>query len=203
MLRHPAVGDVALTTIGDGPTERQLVAYLVYKNGSRPTIGDLRRFLGDKLPGYMIPSHFVMLDVLPLLANGKIDKNALPPAVVSRNALESPYVPPTTETEQTIAAIWRKLLKVEEVGIRDNFFDLGGHSLLTVQVQRELHTLLSKDVSIVELFAYPTIKSLSEHLSNGASMHMTVSDVQERMDKQKQVLNRKKRQAKRRNAVHE
>ncbi|HEY6968326.1 MAG TPA: amino acid adenylation domain-containing protein, partial [Candidatus Angelobacter sp.] len=200
---HPAVRDVVLATVGDGSTEKQLVAYLVCEAGPRPAIGELRRFLSDKLPGYMIPSHFVMINVFPLLPNGKIDKNGLPSAVLYHNASENPYVPPATETEQTIAAIWRKLLKLEQVGIRDNFFDLGGHSLLMVQVQRELQTLLGKELSVVELFEYPTIKSLSEHLSNGASMHVTALDVQERMDKQKRVLSRKKRQAKPSNEVHE
>ncbi|MFQ5930188.1 MAG: phosphopantetheine-binding protein, partial [Acidobacteriota bacterium] len=123
--------------------------------------------LMEKLPEYMVPATFVVLDFLPLMPNGKVDRRALPAPDGLRPALEVAYVTPRTEVERTIATVWQEVLHVEKVGMHDNFFDLGGHSLLLVQVNRKLREMLNKDVSMVDMFKYPTISLIAEHLNQG------------------------------------
>ena len=115
----------------------------------------------------MVPANFVILDTLPLTANGKIDRPALPAPEQSRPDVETTFVAPRTEAERTIAAIWKQVLNVEEVGVNDNFFDLGGHSLAVIQVHNKLRAAFAGDLSVVELFKYSTVSALSEYLSRG------------------------------------
>ncbi|HEY3581086.1 MAG TPA: phosphopantetheine-binding protein [Pyrinomonadaceae bacterium] len=105
-----------------------------------------------------------MLDALPLTQNGKLDRRALPVPETSRPALATSYLAPSTELERRIAEIWQDVLRVERIGMRDNFFELGGHSLLLVQLHGRLNETLEQQVSIIELFRYPTIASLVTHL---------------------------------------
>jgi acyl carrier protein len=114
----------------------------------------------------MIPSAFVMLDVLPLTPNGKIDRRALPTPEKVRPQLEATYVIPKTEIEKTIAQIWQKALNLENIGIHDNFFDLGGHSLLMVRVHSQLRAAFSSDIPLVEMFRYPTIHALADYFNH-------------------------------------
>src|SRR5258706_11564214 len=115
----------------------------------------------------MVPPVFVVLEELPLSPNGKIDRNALPDPDQSRPELDRIFVPPSTDVEKTMAAIWSETLKIEEVGIHDNFFDLGGHSLLMIQVHGRLRETFDRELSIIDLFRYPTINALSEFISQG------------------------------------
>ena len=115
----------------------------------------------------MMPANFVILDTLPLTANGKIDRRALPAPDQTRPEVEATFVAPRNEAERTIASIWKDVLNVEKVGIHDNFFDLGGHSLAVIQVHNRLRTIFNNDLSVVELFKYSTISALSEYLSRG------------------------------------
>ena len=109
----------------------------------------------------MIPTAFMMLESLPLNSHGKVERGALP----APDGLDAPYVVPRTEAEHNIARVWQEVLGLESVGIFDNFFDLGGHSLLMIQVHNQLRERFKFDVSLVELFEYPSINSLAEHLS--------------------------------------
>ncbi|HXQ69968.1 MAG TPA: amino acid adenylation domain-containing protein [Pyrinomonadaceae bacterium] len=144
----------------------QLVAYVVLKTtGGEDDVRRLRSYLRERLPEYMVPGSFVRLEAMPLTANGKVDRRALPDPDV-RGTPEEIYVAPQTELEQSLAAIWQEVLKLERVGLSDNFFDLGGHSLLLVQVRSKLRELLGHQVPVLELFKYPTIGSLAKHLSN-------------------------------------
>lgn len=137
-----------------------LVAYLV---ASSSTISDIRDFLAEKLPPYMIPSTFVFLDALPLTPNGKIDRKALPTPEKIRPKLTQDYIMPQTEIENAIANIWQKVLQLEKIGIHDNFFELGGHSLLMVRVHSQLREQFSTQMTLVDLFRYPTISALAEY----------------------------------------
>ena len=112
----------------------------------------------------MLPSAFVVLDALPLTPNGKLDRRALPAPEASRPALATSYLAPATELERRIAEIWQDVLRVDRIGMRDNFFELGGHSLLLVQLHARLSETLEQELSIIELFRYPTIASLVAHL---------------------------------------
>ncbi len=132
--QHPAVREAVVLAREDAPGEKRLVAYVVA--GARAADDDdLRRFLKEKLPEYMVPAVFVLLDALPLMPNGKIDRRALPAPDRSRPELDKAFVAPRTPTEELLAEIWAQLLDIERVGVHDNFFDLGGHSLLATQAR--------------------------------------------------------------------
>ncbi|MEA5603525.1 non-ribosomal peptide synthetase [Nostoc sp. UHCC 0252] len=142
---------------------KRLVAYVVPHLQMTPTTDELRRFLDDKLPGYMVPSVFVMLESLPLTPNGKVDRRALPAPDLQQEL--SNYVMPNTEVERIIAGIWQNTLEVEKVGIYNNFFELGGHSLLLVRINQQLQEKFGLEVSIVDMFNYPNIHRLSQYVS--------------------------------------
>jgi aryl carrier-like protein len=128
----------------------------------------LRAALGERLPEYMVPSAFVFLDAYPLTPNGKIDRRALPEPAGIRADVRAAYVAPRDALEDTIAAVWRQVLGVERVGRNDNFFDLGGHSLLMAQLRTALAEHGGHQVSMVELFQHPTVAALAGHLSGAA-----------------------------------
>jgi len=152
----------------------------------------LRSYLAEKLPDYMIPSHFVVLDAIPLNQNGKINKHALPPPKAIRPDLEATYQAPSSSLEQIIAQIWQKYLRVDRVGIEDNFFDLGGHSLLLVQIFSEIQSQVDKPFSIVDIFQYPTVSSLAQYLSQDEdrTQSQLQSQTEERAKKRKIALRR-------------
>ncbi|MEH2088948.1 amino acid adenylation domain-containing protein [Nostoc sp.] len=142
---------------------KRLVAYIVPQKDVTPTTDELRQFLANKLPGYMLPTAFVILESLPLTPNGKVNRRALPDPDLHQEL--SDYVMPNTELERIIAGIWQKALAVEKVGIYNNFFELGGHSLLLVKINQQLQEELGLELSILDMFNYPTIHSLSQYLS--------------------------------------
>jgi acyl carrier protein len=145
--------------------DKRLVAYVVATAGEDvASIGVLRTFLQEKLPDYMIPSAFIFLDTLPLTANGKVDRRALPGPDLGRSRLETEFVAPRTQVEQVLAKIWCEVLGLERVGVHDNFFELGGHSLLTTQVVSEIHQELNVNLQLAHFFAVPTIAGLAKRV---------------------------------------
>lgn len=154
-----AAGVVVEANGGEG----RLVAYIV---GSDMAISDMREFVKKRLPDYMAPAAYVMMEQLPLTASGKLDRRALPAADDARAELQVSYAPPETDMERTIAAIWQRLLKVEKVGLYDNFFDVGANSLLLIQASSELEGSLQREVSVIDLFKYSSIKALAQYLSH-------------------------------------
>lgn len=165
LAQHPGVQQVVVAVREEEPNDKRLVAYVVSNREQAPSVSDLRGFLKEKLPDYMIPSVFMPLKALPLTANGKVDRLSLPAPDSLRPELDATYVAPQTEAEQVIATIWQELLHLEKVGINDNFFELGGHSLLLVQVHSKLQAIFHNDISIIHLFEYPTVSSLANYLS--------------------------------------
>jgi hypothetical protein len=127
----------------------------------------LRNFLRERLPEHMVPSLFVFLDALPLTPHGKVDRRALPAVDRTGGEARRGFVPPRTEVERTITAVWRDVLGLERIGVHDNFFDLGGHSLLLVRLHSKLRRVLSAELSVIDLFRYPTISSLATALHLG------------------------------------
>jgi len=127
----------------------------------------LRTSLQSRLPEYMIPVHFVFLDAMPLTANGKVDRKALPAPEATRNQLD--YVAPRTNTEHTLARIWADALRLDRVGIYDDFFVLGGHSLLAVQVISRLRSALNVELSLTDLFAHPVLADLADVLTTAGT----------------------------------
>ena len=173
--------------------ETELVAYVVPRLATETLIQELRELLRDTLPQFMIPSSFVFLDALPLTRNGKIDRAALPaPEAAGRR--QARYVTPRNEVEHIIAGIWQKVLQVEQVGREDNFFDLGGHSLAMVKVHAELRTAFNQDdLSIVELFKYPTISLLGEYFTGRKGRSADLRRVQTRVEKRRQAVQRRQK----------
>ncbi|WP_442949096.1 non-ribosomal peptide synthetase [Nostoc sp.] len=159
--QHPAVRETVIVVA----ESQRIVAYVVPQTEQTLEILELRSFLESKLPSYMMPAAFVLLEAFPLTPNGKIDRKALPKPDTARPELEAAYQPPQTEIEKTIAEIWQKVLQLEDVGIHDNFFELGGHSLLLVQVHNQLREIFQRDLSVLDLFRYPTINSLANYLN--------------------------------------
>ncbi|MGD1913648.1 MAG: phosphopantetheine-binding protein, partial [Rivularia sp. (in: cyanobacteria)] len=162
--QHPAVREVVVLVREDSLDFQRIVAYVVAQKEQTLTITELREFLESKLPNYMIPNTLLTLEALPLTPNGKVDRKALPIPDQVRPELEAVYLPPQTEIEKTIANILQEVLRIEEVGIHDNFFELGGHSLLLVQVHSRLQKIFEQ-LSLVDIFQYPTINYLAKHLT--------------------------------------
>ena len=173
LTEHAGVRSALVTTIGEEHSKQQLVAYIVPEEKQTLTIEELSEFLKKKLSDYMVPSAFIVLDALPLSANGKVDRRALPTQESLLQKVEVAYVAPKTDIEQIIATVWQELLGVEKVGVNDNFFDLGGNSLLLTKTYSELKKRLPNGVqsfSLIDLFNYSTIKSLSQHLAQNGQI---------------------------------
>jgi amino acid adenylation domain-containing protein len=145
LCQHPGVRQAVIVAHGDTPESKRLVAYLT---GPDPLteIQELRAFLKEKLPEYMAPSSFVLLEALPLSPNGKVDRKALPAPERPRAELSPSFEPPRSDLEKTLAGIWAEVLQLDQVGIRDNFFDLGGHSLALVRVMARVRDTLKVDM---------------------------------------------------------
>jgi amino acid adenylation domain-containing protein len=159
LSQHPNVQVACVIAREDTPGEKQLVAYLVPQTEVTPTVSELRQFLANKLPGYMVPTAFVFLESLPVTQNGKVDRRALK-APTDNNNLDK-FVEPRNQLELQLVQIWSKILKVDKVGVQDNFFDLGGHSLLAPYLMAEIKQQFGKDIPIVTLFQHPTIDQLA------------------------------------------
>lgn len=150
----------------------RIVAYVVLNEGydneeqRNQVISELRVYLEKSLPEYMIPSFFIILDAMPLLPNGKLNMKELPLPAVSREYSTNQYAEVEDETQAKIKEIWMKHLEIEKVGIDDNFFEIGGHSLLLIQVYNDLKTEFQEEFSLVDLFKYPTIRGVSQYLYN-------------------------------------
>jgi amino acid adenylation domain-containing protein len=165
LLAHPDVQEVAAVGRPTPAGDTHLIAYFVPAAGRSPTVTELRRHLADRLPDYMIPAAFVRLAALPSTPNGKLDYAALPEADDGlRPDLAAGYVAPQTELEQAITLAWQDVLGLGQVGARDNFFDLGGDSLLLAQLQGKLQAVVRKEIPMVEMFRHPTIDALVRYL---------------------------------------
>ncbi|OLF07378.1 hypothetical protein BLA60_27835 [Actinophytocola xinjiangensis] len=161
------VARCAVVVREDRPGDRRLVGYVVPEAGAEVAADAVRAQLSRVLPDYLVPSAFVTLADLPTTANGKLDHRRLPAPTVERPALSTAFRAPRGPVEQTIAGVWRATLALDEVGADDNFFDLGGNSMLLVQVHSGLKAALGVAVAAVELFRYPTVARLAEFIERG------------------------------------
>jgi len=161
LRQHAAVRENVVVARDNGQGSHHLVAYVVAAHEPAPTVSELRGFLEEKLPEYMVPSAFVLLDALPLTPHGKVDRRALPAPDGTRPELNKPFVAPRTPTEKLLAEIWSQVLGVEPIGVQDNFFDLGGHSLLATQIMFRLRDTFQAEISLRILFEKPTIEELA------------------------------------------
>jgi amino acid adenylation domain-containing protein len=165
LLALDSIEAVVVVARADRDDDLSLVAYLVSAITPAPTISALRRALSAKLPEYMIPSSFVLLEALPTTPTGKVDRGRLPLTDRTRPALDAVFVRPRSECERSLTIIWQDVLHIDKIGIDDNFFDLGGNSLRLAEVNLKLHTVFEKDISLVEMFALPTVRTLAEYFT--------------------------------------
>jgi acyl-coenzyme A synthetase/AMP-(fatty) acid ligase/acyl carrier protein len=213
LAAHEAVRETLVLAREDEPAGKRLVAYVVAAAAEQQqqplTAGQLRSYLKERLPGYMIPSAFVLIEEFPLMPNGKVDRHALPAPEQSRADLEGGYVAPGTPVEEMLAGIWAEVLRVERVGVEDNFFELGGHSLLATQLMSRVQEVFQTEVSLRRLFDRPTVAGLAalveegrgqqherraaiqslprgrgnlKHLLSQMEAHVTVADIEELTD---------------------
>ncbi|MFO1432623.1 MAG: amino acid adenylation domain-containing protein [Candidatus Competibacteraceae bacterium] len=190
--QHPAVQEAVVVAREGPPGDKRLIAYIVASEALETNT--LRAYLAEKLPDYMIPSAFVHLDAMPLTLNGKIDRCCLPAPTVC-SPLARAVVMPQTETEHQIATVWQQVLQLEEVGIDDNFFELGGHSLLLIQVHWRLREMFDRELSIVDLFKYPTIHALAGYVSHTTGTDDAKEPLSAAIQRQDQTESRRAGQA--------
>lgn len=164
LTEHDSVLEAIVIAREDARNEKRLAAYIVADREHTPSIGDLRSHLSERLPEYMIPSYFVMLDAIPLTPNGKVDRNALPAPEVSRPDLEGAFVAPRSQVEEMVAQVWSDALHIDQVGVHDNFFALGGHSLLATTIVTRLRQAFNVDLPLRTIFEGPTVSQLSEKI---------------------------------------
>jgi natural product biosynthesis luciferase-like monooxygenase protein len=166
LMRHPAVGDAVVVDFDAPDQASRIAAYVTLMDGAAIQAADLRAFVSTHLPEYMVPSHFLVMPALPRTPNGKINRKALPPPQHPQDqqvAVASHQ--PQTDLEQLVAGIWQDLLHTPQVGLDQNFFDLGGHSLLTMEVVARVRGLTGRQLSITDMFRFPTVRALASHLS--------------------------------------
>ena len=160
LLEHPEVKETGIVAWDREPGEKYLVAYVVAKRASQPTVDELRAFLKEKLSDYMIPSAYVFLDSLPL-TNGKLDRQALPKPGNTRPSLSQLFESPRNDLEQRLVLIWEEVLGIKPVGVHDNFFDLGGHSLAASRIISRIIKTFELDLPIKALFDSPTVAHMA------------------------------------------
>jgi amino acid adenylation domain-containing protein len=153
---------VAMVWLDDG--DKRLVAYVVPEPGTSPSANSLREFLLARLPDYMVPSAFVTIEKIPLNANGKVDRRALPAPQLDRSASTSVFVPPRDPVEQAVVRHWEAVLKLHPISVRDNFFEIGGHSLLAVNLIARLEQEFGRRLPLATLFRRPTVEKLAQSL---------------------------------------
>ncbi len=191
LSQHPAVAEAVVIVQEDIPGDKHLIAYVVPGVGANLNINvgtdssdrltkpapinpkskiqnlkssDLRQFLKEKLPGYMVPSAYVVLESLPLTPNGKLDRRALPVPDIASFDIQEDYVAPRTPVEEELARIWAKVLGKQQVGVHDNFFELGGHSLLATQLTSRIRDTFQVELPVRNLFEAPTVASLAKYI---------------------------------------
>ncbi|HEU5379577.1 MAG TPA: amino acid adenylation domain-containing protein [Ktedonobacteraceae bacterium] len=165
LVHYPPIKDVAVVLREDDVDDQRLVAYIVLQQGQNCTSKDISDYLKERLPEYMVPAHLIMLEELPLTMNGKVDQSRLPVPGIAPRKQEQAYIAPQTAIEQEIVAIWQDVLRTRQIGIYDNFFEAGGHSLLLIQVHHRLEQAVHLHIPLVELFRYSTIHALAMYIN--------------------------------------
>jgi acyl carrier protein len=198
LLKHPDIKDAVVIDKEWESGEKYLCTYIIPVNsagapGKAFNMEAMREFLSHSLPDYMIPAYFVTIDRIPLTPNNKVDRKKLPEPKSSRPQLETAYLEPSTRIEKLIADAWKEILRLDKIGINDNFFDLGGDSFKLVQAGNTLKTVLNKEVPVMMMFQYPTIRSLAQYLKEEGTQDNTAvvqqkAHLEKKLDKGKARL---------------
>jgi amino acid adenylation domain-containing protein len=193
LAQHPQVQQNCVIMHTDSDGTRRLAAYFVPRGESVLAVGDVSEFLRTKLPAHMVPTLYLQIEKLPLTPNGKIDRAALPSPFIKATPAKAPSAS-GSDVEEQIAQVWRQILKRENIGFTDNFFDVGGSSVLLVSVHTQLQSLLQRKIAITDLFAHTTIRSLATKLKQAESSTSTgaQTQIQAQAQKQREALARMK-----------
>jgi acyl-coenzyme A synthetase/AMP-(fatty) acid ligase/acyl carrier protein len=162
LMEFPGIKEVVVTALNNNSGDERLVAYVVAKTVPGPNASEMRQFLQDKLPDYMIPTTFIALDALPLTDTLKVDRKALPKPNGLRPEISAPYAAPRNSIEEALVKIWAEILDLDHVGVHDNFFDLGGHSLAATRVISRVIQTFPLDLTVKALFDSPTVAEMAE-----------------------------------------
>jgi aryl carrier-like protein len=197
LRKQAGVREAVVVMREDRPGEKRLVGYVTPAGGEELDVMALRERLRQSLPDYMVPAAIIELEALPLMPNGKIDRRSLPKPPARQPADELSVPKPQTDVERLICQTWQSVLKVDQIGMNDNFFDLGGHSLAMVKIYHRLRKSLAdnpiiENLQLVELFEHPTISALAIHLSRASQIDVEISKLQRRALRQQTALRRQK-----------
>jgi acyl-CoA synthetase (AMP-forming)/AMP-acid ligase II/acyl carrier protein len=192
LTQHPEIATAVVIAQDSAAGDPRLIAYLVPQSAKVLTTEALKEYLLKKLPEYMVPAVFMTIPELPLSANGKINRKALPEPNQDRPVLEQVYFSPSNTTEQNLADIWCHILTLERIGVNDNFFDLGGNSLLIVRVASLVENKMCISIPIAKMFQYPTIRSLAKYMDSGSEVNKLQVNISERARQRRKNVARKK-----------
>ncbi|HEU5383897.1 MAG TPA: non-ribosomal peptide synthetase, partial [Ktedonobacteraceae bacterium] len=193
LSQYPGVQQTVVVVREDMPGDQQLVAYVVTDQQQPLVIAELRAYLRQYLPHYMVPSRFVLLDTLPMNPNGKVNRKVLPPPQTTQREVNETYVAPRSDLERRISAIWCSVLNLEKAGIYDNFFDLGGHSLSLVRVHQQIQEQFDKTFSLIEMYRYPTISGQVDYLLQTLGANLPGKQQPDAGTRQREAILRQKR----------
>lgn len=189
---NPGLSQVCVAPDAGRHGTKRLIAYYVSSSGNGPSGPELRQYLTGKLPQYMIPAVFVPLATLPLTRTGKVDRSALPaPHVKAEGAMCQEAG--AGELEKTLIELWQRVLRVERVGLDENFFDLGGDSLMMIAIHSDLQNVLGSEIPVTDLFQFTTIRALARHLQARGGTAATLSEAQQKAAKQRDAFERQRR----------
>jgi natural product biosynthesis luciferase-like monooxygenase protein len=186
LAAHPHIRQ-CVVNVREADGLKALVAYFVCDAENALKADQIRKFLKQTLPEYMVPTQFVSLQEMPLTTSGKVDRKRLPETEKLRPLLETTLAPPRDEVEGAVAGIWKRVLKIPELGIDDNFFDLGGHSLLMVQTHREVQEHFQVTIPLIKLLEHPTVRALAAYI-RGASRNDVAGDLEDRAAKRVKTM---------------
>lgn len=188
LRQHPRVADCVVLVSEDASGGKSLLAYVATGQAPKPALEEIRRFLRERVPEFMVPSALMFVDQLPFSPNGKVDRQKLPAPDSERTAAGEKQQTPMTEAQQIIAAAWKKVVAGNSFGLDDNFFDVGGDSLRLAAVACELKSQFRAPFTITDLFEHPTIRTLAARLTDGRTEANLVSEAQERARRQKAAV---------------
>lgn len=200
--RHAGVRNSAVVVHRGTDGSKSLVAYVVPAS-SQDSLSEIRAYVESTLPDHMVPAFFIKMDSLPLSPNGKVDRRALPPPEVTAEKPAVEFLQPQSDVEQTIASIWKRALNVTQVGRFDNFFDLGGHSLLLAKVHEEMQQATGSSFAIVDMFRYPTVSAIAAHISGAGADASSVEEARDRARQQRVAMARRSARQSNRRPIHE
>jgi hypothetical protein len=193
LRKHPAVAHCVVQLREDHPGDKRLIGYYVVSSGQAANAAELKRHLRAQLPDYMVPASFQELSQLPLTPSGKVDRRALPAPDEHRPELDTPYVAPRDALEEQLTAIWAGLLRVERVGVHDNFFGLGGHSLLAMQAATRINQNCHVLLPLRTMFEFPTVAGVAVAVRNLQGTQVSTAGPQVRVAKINRDLHRRRR----------